>query len=108
MFDVLLLTVGVYLGVSPILLIIGMVGSLITWDLDGYRYRFDNITFYGREIEHAKQHLKRLFYAAASGGALAILTVTINIKPGFGLSVLFSVVSVLGLVIGIHLARRSI
>ena len=107
-FDFVFLTIGIFMAVPPILLTAGLVCSLISWDLEGYRHRFENKTFHGKEIEHAQRHLKRLVLAGCGGGILAILSLPFHIKPGFGSIVLFSVVSVLGLVIGMQLARRSI
>lgn len=107
-FDFVFLIIGIHLAVPPVLLLAGLVGSLITWDLEGYRARLGNIAFHGNEIEHAHKHLKRLFLAASGGGIFAMLPLTLHINPGFGLVVLFSVISVLGLVIGIQMARRTI
>ncbi len=107
-FDFVILIIGIFLAVPQVLLLAGLLGSLITWDMEGYRARLGNIAFHGKEIEHAHKHLKRLFMAASGGGIFAMLPLTLHINPGFGFVVLFSVVSVLGLVIGIQLARRSI
>jgi len=107
-FDFVFLIVGIFMAVPPILLVAGLVGSLITWDLEGYHHRLENIAFYGREIEHARKHLKRVFIAGSCGGGLAILSLIIHTNPGFVLIVLLSIASVLGLVIGIQMAQRSI
>jgi hypothetical protein len=106
-FDFIFLIAGVILAAPSILLVMGLVGSLITWDLEGYRYRLKNIPFYSKEITHTRKYIMRLFITAASGGVLAIFSITIHIQPRFGVIVLFSVLAVLGLSIGIQIAQRS-
>ena len=106
--DFVIIIVGIPLRVSVIVLLVGLLGSLIMWDTAGSYYRYKDIEFYNDEITHAHRHIKRLMVTVAVGGVLAFISLAVTLKPGFGTMVIFSLLSVLGIVIGIQLARRSI
>ena len=104
--DFIVLIAGAFLNVQTITLVLGLVFSLGTWDLAGYRDRFIGLSFHSAENESANRHLRRLAITGLCGASLAVLPLILKFTPGFGYLILFSIVSVLGIVIGIQLARR--
>ena len=105
--DFIVLIAGVFLNVLIFTLVLGLVFSLASWDLAGYRDRFIGLSFHGAENESANRHLRQLAITCLCGVSLAVLPLSLKFTPGFGYLILFSIVSVIGVVLGIQLARRS-
>lgn len=102
------LFLGVLLGFANFLLIIGMIGSLMVWDLAGYHQRIKRIGPLTSALNHQSRHIKILVLTTTAGGILAVIPLGIQLNSGFESAIFLSILSILGVVIGIKLAKQKI
>jgi len=89
--------VGLWIGLSPGLMVIGATGGLIGWDLAAFmrRMRLASPRDDLRGLE--MRHLARVGIVAALGGAIAAISVFVKVRIPFELAVLLALVGTLGL-----------
>ena len=99
---------GVWVGLSPFLLAISVLGSLLAWDLADFSRRLrraapeDNL----RLLE--KQHLMRLAGVGGLSLALTLAALIVHLQISFGWLLLLAIVAVLGLLQLVKRLRQSV
>jgi hypothetical protein len=99
--------IGMWLGLSPFLMAVSVLGSLSAWDLAGFSRRLrlaaseDNL----RNLE--KDHLLRLAGLAAVGLALILAAVFFHLRISFGWTFLLAIAVVLGMMQLVNRLRRG-
>jgi len=104
-FYVFVTGLGVLMGRSPVLMLVGIIAALAAWDLD----RFDRLigplnTGAVQQIE--RQHLRRLLVVGGAGLVLGLAAVLLRVKFAFGWAALLGIISVLALGFVARYARR--
>jgi hypothetical protein len=98
---------GVWIGLSPILMAFSVLGSLMAWDLAGFSQRLrgaapeDNL----RRLE--KEHLLRSASLGGAGLVLILLALFIHVRISFGWMILLALAGVMGLVQLVNRLRRG-
>lgn len=99
---------GVWVGLSPFLLAISVLGSLLAWDLADFSRRLrraapeDNL----RLLE--KQHLMRLAGVGGLSLALTLAALIVHLQISFGWLLLLAIVAILGLLQLVKRLRQSV
>jgi len=99
---------GVWVGLSPFLLAISFLGSLLAWDLADFSRRSrraapeDNL----RLLE--KQHLMRLAGVGGLSLALTLAALIVRLQISFGWLLLLAIVAILGLLQLVKRLRQSV
>jgi hypothetical protein len=99
--------VGIWIGLSPILMAIGVLGSLSAWDLADFSRRLGSAAPGDDLRKLEKKHLIRLASLAVVGLALILAALVLHTQISFGWVFLLTVAAVLGMVQLVNRFRRG-
>ena len=89
---------GVWIGLSPVLMAFSILGSLLAWDLDGFSQRLQNAAPEDSLQPLEKTHLLRLALLGTTGLVLILVAVFTHMRISFGWMFLLAFVAVLGMI----------
>jgi len=95
------------LGTSALWLVTGVSSLLLAWDLQYLTWRAQPAARIEAEERIVQRHLGRVAAVCALGLLLSLAALLLRLRLGFGFIVLLSLLAILGLRQGIHLANRS-
>jgi hypothetical protein len=98
---------GALLGLRPTLLVVGLVGALSAWDLDGLASQLERVDAVERECVLKRRHLRRLLVVDGVGVVCAILALTIRVTVSFGVALMLGLIAILGLSRAIGFLQRE-
>ena len=89
---------GVLIGLSPFLMALSVLGSLLAWDLNDFSHRLRNAAPGDMQQRLEKNHLRRLGWLEAIGLFLTLAALFIHLQISFGWMVLLALAAILGMV----------
>jgi hypothetical protein len=92
---IILVTIGVFFGLSLILLLFALLGALAAWDLARFQQRIGDTPISAgiRKIE--KRHLGLLGLTLGGGSILTSIVLSIHIQISFGIALAFGVILII-------------
>lgn len=102
---------GIWLGLSPVWMLIGVAGTLTTWDLEHFvrrvRSTAESKSDLGGYDHLARRHLGRVLLVDGVGLALGTVALLIQVNLSFGVALALGLLAVLGVSQMIAFLRRS-
>jgi hypothetical protein len=89
--------IGLWLNLSPWLILLGVIGTTSAWDLDHFRQRIKCAGLVAERPELEKCHIQRLFVVNLFGLFLGSIALTVKFKLGFGAVLLLAMIAVMSL-----------
>jgi hypothetical protein len=98
---------GLWLKLAPGLMLVGMVASLVVWDLESFLQRMEDAERVDQRDALEQKYLRRLLIVAGSGALLAVGGLSLDLNFSFGSALLLSLLAVVGLSWTIRFLRRE-
>ena len=102
---VTLAAAGVYLGLAPGTMLLGVVGGLAAWDLQSFGHSLKGVRFVEGTRNLERRHLFRLLAVTALGLLVAVVSLGIEVRLSFGLLMVTGLLLMLGMAQVIRLLR---
>jgi hypothetical protein len=99
--------IGVWIGLSPILMAFSVLGSLSAWELADFSRRLGSAAPGDDLRKLEKKHLIRLVSLVVVGLALILAALVLHLRISFGWVFLLTVAAVLGMVQLVNRFRRG-
>ena len=96
---------GVYLGLEPGMMLLGVAGGLVAWDLQSFGHSLEGVRFVKGTRNLERRHLLRLLAVAALGLLVAVVSLGIEVRLSFGLLMVTGLLLMLGIAQVIRLLR---
>jgi hypothetical protein len=99
--------IGIWIGLSPILMACSVLGSLLAWDLDDFSRRLRGAAPEDDLRRLEKMHLLRLAILGSISLSLNLVTLVIHFRIAFGWMFLLTLMAVLGIIQLVNRLRRG-
>jgi hypothetical protein len=99
--------IGAGMGLSPILMVLSVLGSLLAWDLNDFSRRLQRAAPEDDLKKLEKMHLVRLVILGAIGLSLSLMAMYLHLQISFGWIFLLAFAVVLGLMQLVKSLRRG-
>jgi hypothetical protein len=102
-----LTAIGLWLTLSTVLMLLGMIAALATWDLDSFLQRLEGAERVDQRNDLERRHLQRLLIVEGAGIFLAFAGLSSDVSFGFGSALLLGLLAIVGLSRTIGFLRRE-
>jgi hypothetical protein len=98
---------GCYIGVHPYWMLLGLTASLASWDLQGFKEKFDHFERIENSTEIESGHIKYLGLVLFSGILIGAISLTIRIQIPFGIIILLGTIVIVAIFQVFRYIRKS-
>jgi hypothetical protein len=102
-----LTAIGLWLTLSAGLMLLGMIATLATWDLESFLQRMEGAERVDHRNDLERRHLRRLLMVEGLGILLTFAALSFNVSFGFGSALLLGLLAMVGLSRTIGFLRRE-
>jgi MFS family permease len=98
---------AIWLGVLPVLVLLGLVTAVIAWDVSNFIHLLDGMNRVYKEDLLIRQYRRRLLGAAGIGLVIAVLATIIQISFSFVAALLLGMLAIVGFSLAISFLRQE-
>jgi hypothetical protein len=99
--------IGAWMGLSPILMVFSVLGSLLAWDLDDFSRRLQSAAPEDDLRKLENKHLVHLIILGTTGLSLSLVAIYLHLQISFGWLFLLALAAVLGMMQLVKRLRRE-